>query len=741
MYETIENLFSLFAIITGLILCFSYYVSNVRREYQFLTGFLLGDFLSSYYWAVYSFVMGEYPNSSTLMAYFGWNAGYVMLFLLTLTLHDAGTKKYFHPLMLAPIPINIAQFLLYIQYGGYFNNAWQGIFCTAIAVMSIQGILYNRKNKGGRGNRTEAYALLLMFVVFQYAAFTASCFDPPEWGLSPYSLFTMLCYTMNILLPFAIARVFPDSLFEKNTGERADFRRLLRLMFVAIVTGISIIGYVLAGWMKSLLETTGSSVVTGDASRIIMIMLFAISSALCVVVVMIMIALSRAQKTYEKEMIDEENDEEVKALLAAGKERSIQEKSAIMRRWNLILPLLITFLLMAVVVVYTSRMIYKISVNNVYEGGSDKVAMTSVQLENYIDTAKSVLRVISDSVDHMMSKDETTQEILLYLTEETNNQKHHFDENYTGIYGFIGGEYLDGMGWVPPEDYDPSARDWYIIAKKARGEVKIAPPYLDAQTGSMVISICRKLSGDRGVVALDLITNYIQSVTEDTNINDKGYCLIVSKDGTVIAHSNPSKNGSNMNDTQNGMELMQRVTSPGSGYFEMDYEDETRTFFVNESVDEWYVVVVIGNKELFESVKTSLVVNIMTFLIVFILIALFYAMAYRNEERSNMEAQALRIREQQQSYEAEILKLEKSTADAANRAKSSFLADMSHEIRTPINAVLGMNEMILRESESDSITTYARNIESAGKNLLSIINDILDFSKIEAGKMEIVEAP
>lgn len=79
-------------------------------------------------------------------------------------------------------------------------------------------------------------------------------------------------------------------------------------------------------------------------------------------------------------------------------------------------------------------------------------------------------------------------------------------------------------------------------------------------------------------------------------------------------------------------------------------------------------------------------------------------------------------------------------AKRANSAKSEFLANMSHEIRTPINAVLGMNEMIIRESSNYRITTYARNVESAGRNLLSIINDILDFSKIEAGKMEISEA-
>ncbi len=74
----------------------------------------------------------------------------------------------------------------------------------------------------------------------------------------------------------------------------------------------------------------------------------------------------------------------------------------------------------------------------------------------------------------------------------------------------------------------------------------------------------------------------------------------------------------------------------------------------------------------------------------------------------------------------------------ASHAKSRFLAQMSHEIRTPINAVLGMNEMILRESKDKDVLEYAENIDSAGNTLLSLINSILDFSKIEDGKMALV---
>ncbi|MCR5829452.1 MAG: response regulator [Lachnospiraceae bacterium] len=86
----------------------------------------------------------------------------------------------------------------------------------------------------------------------------------------------------------------------------------------------------------------------------------------------------------------------------------------------------------------------------------------------------------------------------------------------------------------------------------------------------------------------------------------------------------------------------------------------------------------------------------------------------------------------------EELEKERQRADEANAAKSDFLAQMSHEIRTPINTVLGMNEMIRRESLDRQILHYSGNIAAAGESLLSIINDILDVSKVEAGQMKIV---
>ena len=113
-------------------------------------------------------------------------------------------------------------------------------------------------------------------------------------------------------------------------------------------------------------------------------------------------------------------------------------------------------------------------------------------------------------------------------------------------------------------------------------------------------------------------------------------------------------------------------------------------------------------------------------------VTLIFGIIFKFETRL-YEKKKIELEEKEKELIEINLSLEK-----ANEAKSIFLARMSHEIRTPINAVIGMNEIIMRESSERNILNYASNIETASHSLLSLINDILDFSKIESGLMKII---
>ncbi len=278
-------------------------------------------------------------------------------------------------------------------------------------------------------------------------------------------------------------------------------------------------------------------------------------------------------------------------------------------------------------------------------------------------------------------------------------------------------------GWVPEEDYVEEERVWYTGAMEAE-DFNITEPYYDARTGKYCITFSKKVETDSGeflgVFAIDFYLDVLMEILGD-GYSGTGYAFLVDKEGRIINHPNPEYQHTGEG-TPNIRELVyEKIYNSSKIVILRDYDGKLKACSsMEESLSNFKVIVVND----FWMIYGDVAKYALLFLVLFGACIGAVVLLMNNMVRWQHETDV----QLQEAADA---------ARAADQAKSLFLAQMSHEIRTPINAVLGMNEMILRENNDDNIQEYAAQIQSAGTTLLALINGILDFSKIESGRMEI----
>lgn len=488
---------------------------------------------------------------------------------------------------------------------------------TITLVFCLQDLLYYLKRKEDRKSFPYLSLFVVAYLISQYGMWTASCFSWISELRNPYLYFSVLSSVFCIFFPYGVRKYYEARESEKLTKSASEmrFQILLQTVVSLVIIGFCLAGFITAFWIKNSFSNENGMIQNEGQ---LVIYLFVLSGVLILLVLILLFVL-------------------------ATRYRHVMNSSRIMNegkrsRLNFIITIAVTLALMVFAVVYNNMILYNLSVVGVYEDAEEEIKTTATELENYLTVATTTLRVAADSVDLMAKNGSSTQEIEQYIVDQTTIQSRQFDENFTGLYAYINGKYLDGLGWVPPEDYDPTARDWYKAAVEANGEIVIISPYVDAQTGSVVITIGKSISGAekaRGnspnVVCLDVIVNHIQDVTQSVEITGKGYGMVISSDGFIIAHQEESFNGQNITDLY-GQTLLNQIVNANGEQLTAMMNDETCTLFVSPVMDLWYSVIVIGNSGLMEETYSQLAVNIMVSFITFCLISFFYYLSYKNEQ-------------------------------------------------------------------------------------------------------------
>ncbi|MBR4759168.1 MAG: response regulator [Lachnospiraceae bacterium] len=282
-------------------------------------------------------------------------------------------------------------------------------------------------------------------------------------------------------------------------------------------------------------------------------------------------------------------------------------------------------------------------------------------------------------------------------------------------------------GWKPEPGWKVEERPWYVDTMNSETGWSISSPYYDDQTGSYCVTMSRKVYDARtgefmGIFGIDFFMDKLVEILGGS-YSDDGYAFLADISGDIINHPYGSYQMSVDGATNiSSLPYGEAKIDSRSTHLIKDYDGSLRIVLATRNnLSDFTIFVAADIWEIYGRVVVYGVISFAAFLICIILVYKLLTDLIRWQDEATLKMQ--------QAADEAI---------AAGKAKSSFLAQMSHEIRTPINAVLGMNEMILRTSKDSEILDYSANIQSAGRTLLSLINSILDFSKIEDGKMEII---
>ena len=295
--DNLDSIVELVATLTALTISVFFYIGNRSRRIAYAIAIFLCGLISEYYWTCYLLIVGDTPNVSDVFYYSGWNIGYLLLLFLLLRLKSSEERRYFNPLMLIPIPLNIWQLTIYLPFGGVANNIYQVTVMTAISVLAIQGICWHFKNKSKERGCLYVFVSALVFSVLAFGMWTSSCFDGFIYDF--YYVFSFLLSINYIFLAWTLIRSFAPGGEKKKTGVEKRNAAILKLFFITVLILCTAGGLVLGLWLKSMLKDIPGEVANANLYDIITVTLFIISLVLAFFAIVIIVVVNLIERSAE----------------------------------------------------------------------------------------------------------------------------------------------------------------------------------------------------------------------------------------------------------------------------------------------------------------------------------------------------------------------------------------------------------------------------------------------------------
>ena len=392
-------------------------------------------------------------------------------------------------------------------------------------------------------------------------------------------------------------------------------------------------------------------------------------------------------------------------------------------------------LLMAIFFVSLSIVFYEFLYTSIKENIMNRdmlMAKESVALyERYLAKGMDLVDFESDQIYSMIGRGVDHEILLTHMTAATEIMTERFNEDSTGLYGYIGGEYIDGSGWIPDDDYDPTARPWYRAAMVNRGRLTFVDPYLDAQTGTVMMTLAKTLGGSSDVVALDMSMGDIQEITESHSDMSNGQVLmLVDSSGTVIAHPDKGVIGFNYKDNQQSLEgfVISLVTQGKNGYCETMFAGEQYMLYIEKLDGFWYCISVTEAGDSFRILHVLLAITAIVIIITIFICSLLFInltqgkadndalnqrlssaadiyMSVHDVDIVNDTVYAIKIDERENEYLPNPVKARKEIQDMAQEHLYSAMDLLTDEMSKPMmHDFVNLSTLDERMTDTNTIT-------------------------------------